>query len=66
MKFEFEDGPNKVINDLIDLSLNGNYVFRGYNIQDQMLPGLIRKDKDKRNAQTSISPDLMIKKKIYI
>ena len=42
MKFEFEDGPNKVINDLIDLSLNGNYVFRGYNIQDQMLPGLVR------------------------
>ena len=63
MKFEFEDGPNKVINDLIDLSLNGNYVFRGYNIQDQMLPGLIRKDKGNRNAQTSISPDLIIKKR---
>lgn len=39
---KFEDDPNKVINYLIGLTLKGNYVFRGYNIQDQMLPGLVR------------------------
>lgn len=59
----FEDEPNKFINYLINLSLNGNYVFRGYNIQNQMLPGLIRKDKNKCNTQTNISPDLIIKER---
>ena len=39
---KFEDDPNKVINYLIGLTLKGNYVFRGYNTQDQMLPGLVR------------------------
>lgn len=60
---KYEDDPIRVINDLIGLTLKGNYVFRGYNIQDQMLPGLIRKDKDECNTQTDISPDLIIKER---
>lgn len=39
---EYNEDCNRVINDLINKSLQGKYVFRGYNTKNQIFPNLIR------------------------
>ncbi len=54
--FDENSSPEKVIDKLTRLAKEGNYVFRGYEKQDQLLPSIIR-DKDLQNCENILLHD---------
>ena len=42
VKIESGDGVQRVIDELTQLAQNGDYVFRGYNKQSELLPSIVR------------------------
>lgn len=53
MNTEYYDDKNRLISKLTELATYGNYIFRGYSIQEQMLPNIIR------NKATDIELELL-------
>ena len=54
--FDENSSPEKVIDKLTRLAKEGNYVFRGYEKQDQLLPSIIR-EKDLQNCENILLHD---------
>lgn len=56
IRFDENSSLEKVIDKLAQLAKEGNYVFRGYEKQDQLLPSIIR-DKDLQNCENILLHD---------
>lgn len=62
---EYNEDCNRVINDLINKSLQGKYVFRGYNTKNQIFPNLIR-DNTNYNEKILIMKFMKYGSRIYM
>ncbi len=55
IRIEYQDGVQRVINELTRLARSGTYVFRGSNRQDELFPSIIRE----RVNYTDVETDLL-------
>ena len=57
IRIDYQDGVQRVIDELTYLARTGDYVFRGYNRQDELLPNIIRDKVNYADVETDLLKD---------